>query len=268
MMIRRILLLVAAVLLVINGQCLALEKITVAGTGDSQDLLRTLATSFEAHHPGVEVEVPESIGSSGGIRMVAAGNVDLGRVARPIKESEKQYNLHYRQFALTPVVFGVHPGVSINNLSNQDIVSIYSGQVTNWSALGGKDHKIYVADREKGDSSRTVLEGHVPGFNEIQNFAGKIVYSTPEAAKTIDSFEYTIGYLPLSMTADTKIKVLNYNGVSPSAENVQSGKYPLAVPLGIVWKGELKGLAKEFVEYLFSAEGKQTIVSHGDIPAL
>ena len=58
------------------------------------------------------------------------------------------------------------------------------------------------------------------------------------------------------------------NGVSPSAENVQSGKYPLAVPLGIVWKGELKGLAKEFVEYLFSAEGKKAIASHGDIPAL
>ena len=80
------------------GISAATEKIVIAGTGDSQSLLRVLAGDFEKSHPGTAIEIPDSIGSGGGIKATAMGKCDLGREARGIKDKEKKYGLKYRLF--------------------------------------------------------------------------------------------------------------------------------------------------------------------------
>lgn len=86
----------------------AAQTLVIPGSGDSQKLLRALVRAFEVSHPGTAIEIPESIGSSGGIKNVVTDNAELARVARPLNESERQAGLEYRAFAFSPVVFAAH----------------------------------------------------------------------------------------------------------------------------------------------------------------
>lgn len=245
----------------------AQEKIIIAGTGDSQKLLRDLAAGFEQNNPGGKIEVPESIGSTGGIRSTAMGRSKLGRVARPIREKEKKYGLSYKLFAYSPVVFAVNRSVKgVDNLTFEQIIGIYSGRVKRWEELGGKKGKIYIVNREKGDSTRSSLEKNIPGFKEIKQPAGEIIYSTPEAVQILTENQNTIGYAPLAMVKGTDLKVLRLNGIEPTQGNVQKGIYVATVSLGLVWKGQLDGLAAEFIDYLFSSQAQRIISEYGAVP--
>ncbi|MBF0121459.1 MAG: substrate-binding domain-containing protein [Desulfobacterales bacterium] len=256
------------ILLLINGMSLAKEKIVIEGTGDSHKLLQILARAFENANPDKKIEIPESIGSSGGIKATAEGKCELGRVARPIRDKEKGYKLNYKVFAYSPVVFVANRSVTWNNnLTKKQILDIYSGKITLWSDLGGKKDDIYIANREEGDSSREVLTKNFHGWKEIENFAGKIIYSTPETIDIISNYKNTIGYVPLSETKGTDLVIMKIDEIYPSAENVKNGKYNLIAPFGIVWKGEMRGLSKAFFDFIFTPEAQKIIIENGCIPA-
>ena len=245
----------------------AQEKIVVAGTGDSQSLLRALAEAFEKVNPGKRIEIPDSIGSGGGIKSTAKGICNLGRVARPLREKENFLGLNYKVFACSPVVLVANPSITkVKNLSTKDIIGIYSGKITSWDILGEGKRKIYVVNRENGDSSRIVLERRISGFKDIKKLAGQVVYSTPGAVAIIKKHEDTIGYTSLAMTSGMKLVVMKINGIYPSVENVKNETYKLVTPLGLAWKGELQGLAKEFFDFLFSPEGQKIIIQNGAVP--
>ena len=243
------------------------EKISINGTGDNQMLLQDLVRIFEQSHPGKRIEVPESIGSTSGIRATAAGVSDLGRVSRLLNDKENKYNLSYRLFAYAPVVFALHQSVEgIDNLTYEQIVGIYSGKLRRWEELAGQAGKIYIVNREKGDSSRISLERNIPDFKKITKFVGEIVYSPAEALAILTKNRNTIGYIPLSIVKGTDLHVVRINGVEPTAGNVQMGNYKLAVPFALVWKGSLDGLAAEFVNFLFSPQSQMMITEYGAIP--
>ena len=245
----------------------AQEKIVVAGTGDSQVLLRRLAAFFEKANPGEKVEVPDTIGSSGGIKALAEGRCDLARVSRPLRLKEKIYNFSYKVIAHCPVVFAVNSGVKdVDNLTSEQIIGIFSGQITSWDHVGGKKEKIYVVLREEGDSALEVLKNNLAGWNSIQFFAGEIVYNTPEAADVIENYKNTIGFMSLSTTAARNMKVIKLDGVAPSIENVKNNSYKLLTQLGIVYKEGLKGTAKKFLDFLVSPAAQKIIIEYGCVP--
>ncbi|NOQ45802.1 MAG: hypothetical protein GQ559_03895 [Desulfobulbaceae bacterium] len=76
----------------------------------------------------------------------------------------------------------------------------------------------------------------------------------------------TIGYLPISMTVDTDLRILKIDGVYPTTENVRNGKYKLVVPFAFVYRDHLTGLAKRFVDFFDSDEGQHIIKSYGVVP--
>ncbi len=246
----------------------ALERLVIPGTGDSQKLLRVAAQSFEESHPDLIVDIPDSVGSTGGIKRVLNGHAPLARIARGLHAEEQASGLKLNLFAYTPIVFVANlPEKCVDNLSPTDIVAIYSGEITSWKQLGHcPDHKIYIANREEGDSSRLLIEEHIPGFKDIQNFAGEIIYSTPEAQHIIEDHPYTIGYLPLSMLTRSTLTQFSIDNLYPSGENLVSRKYSLTAPLGLVWKDELPESYRQFVDFLFSAKGQEIIYSQGAVP--
>ena len=242
------------------------KVLVIPGTGDSQVLLQSLAQLFTRNRPGITVEIPESIGSGGGIRAVMKGKNEIARVARPITEKESSHGLTSRIFAQSPIVIAVSPGmVGVTNLSFAQIVDIYAGKIQQWDSLGGGG-KIYVMHREPGDSSRTQLEGIIPGFKEISAPAGAVVYSTPEAVHTLLTTPNTIGYLPLSAVTGTTIKVLSVQDIPPSPANVRQKKYQLVVPLALVWKDTLSPLAQDFLDFLSSPAARKLMLENGAIP--
>ena len=242
------------------------KALVIPGTGDSEVLLRTLAQLYTRNRPGITVEIPESIGSGGGIRSVLSGKNRIARVARPITEKESSQGLTSRIFALAPIVFAVSSGVAgVTNLSLEQILGIYSGTMRQWDELGGGG-KIYVMNREDGDSSRTVLENFLPGFKEISAPAGAVVYTTPEAVRILTASPNTIGYLPMPAVAGTGLKVLSVQDIASTAANVRQKKYQLVVPFALVWKDPLPPLAQDFVNFLSTPAAKKLMLENGAIP--
>ena len=166
-MIRRVFYLVLAVFFYSAVVANAQETLVIAGTGDSQALLRNLGAIFEKSHPDVTIEVPNSIGSGGGIKAVGRGEAGLGRTARALKEKEKP-GLTDVAFARSPVVFATNTSVhEVLDLSREQILAIYSGKINNWKEVGGPDGKIYPLSREEGDSSRETIDKNLAGFKEL-----------------------------------------------------------------------------------------------------
>lgn len=246
--------------------CLAAEQVTICGTGDSQLLLRVLADKFETGHPDITITVPDSIGSGGGVRAVARGKCDLARVARPMLEREQRYNLTYWLFARSPVAFVLHPTMERpQSLTSGQIVDIFGGTINRWEQVSGDEGKIYVVNREEQDSSRSILEKHLAGFASIETFAGRVFYSTHEAAEGLKSHRQTIGYLPVSTATAAKLKLLKVDGVAPTPGNVRSGAYKLVTPLGLAWKGEIEGATKLFIDFLRSPAAQEAMIELGSI---
>jgi len=240
--------------------------LVIPGTGDSQVLLHNLAQLYTKNRHGITVEIPESIGSGGGIRSVITGKNEIARVARPLTEKETAQGLKSRIFAQAPIVFAVNPGVSgVENLTFEQIIGIYAGRIQQWDALGGAG-KIYVMNREEGDSSRTVLGNLIPGFKEISAPAGATVYSTPEAMQTLMTSPNTIGYLPMPVVVGTGLKVLRVQEVEPSAANVRQKKYQMVIPLALVWKDTLSPRAQDFLDFLSSPAARKLMLDNGAIP--
>jgi len=111
-----------------------------------------------------------------------------------------------------------------------------------------------------------VLNKLLVGFKNITNPTAKIIYNTPEAVKTIMKHRRTIGYLPMSMAVGTDLRILKVNGVYPSAENVTNGTYQFVVPFALVYREDISGFAKRFVDFLDSDEGKRIIRAYGVVP--
>ncbi len=238
------------------------ETLVIAGTGDSQNLLRKLAPEFEKLNPGITVEIPDTIGSKGGIRAVASGHVKLARTARAIKPSEPKGLVEYR-FAIAPLVLVAHPSVEgVSNITPDQILDIYAGRSDNWNKLGGPRNRLYAVDREKGDSSRSVLEKKLSGFKALESKA-KVFYSTPETVHALSQNEFTFGYLPMSEAAHTHLKILAVDGVEPSTENIKSGRYPYSMNFYLVTKGDATGLPKKFIEFTRSETAQKIISDFG-----
>jgi phosphate transport system substrate-binding protein len=244
------------------------QKIVVSGTGDSQKLLKKMAHALSQKHRNSIIQIPDSIGSTGGIREVAAGRIELARSARPLHANEIKKGLSSKIFAYSPIVFAVNPSVSgIDNLDTSEILDIYSGKIVNWLEVGSVDHRIYAITRESGDSSLKILQQNLEGFKDISTESSKTIYSTPDTAAAIKKHPFTIGYVPLSEIMDSDLRVLKIDGVFPTVENVRNGSYKLLTQLSIVYKTEPSGLARSFLDFLFSEEGKEIILNFGAIPA-
>ncbi len=243
------------------------QTLTIPGTGDNQDLLRKIAAIFQKQHPGTKVKIPDSIGSGGGIKSVSRGKVALGRTARPLKDHEKNGMIEYL-FAVSPIVFAVNNSVQdVKNITNEQLIGIYNGEINNWKQMGGHDNKIFPISREPGDSSLLILENHIKGYSSIKS-VGKVFYTTPDAAQAIAEHNYTIGYVPKGFALENGLTALSFNGVEATEDNLKSGEYPLATPYYIVSKGEPTGLAAAFMNFLASDEAKAIIFESGATPTL
>jgi len=230
-------------------------------------MLRALARSFEAKEPGTTIIIPDSIGSSGGIKMLLKKRTDLARTARPLRSREKDLGLTEVQFALSPIVFAVNSHASkLSNISTDQLSKIYQGRLNQWRDLQVDLGTIYPITREQGDSSLRVLEKFIDLSTKDHKSAAKIIYSTPKTVQTILRYKQTIGFIPMSTALGTELHVLAIDDIYPNFENVQSGKYRFAVPFSIVYQEMPSPLAQAFIDYLTSQEGWETILNHGAIP--
>lgn len=241
------------------------EELEIVGTGDGVKVLNALGAAYGKSHPGVEISIPESIGSEGGIKMVGKGERTLGRVARAIKEEEKSYNLQYVAFAKVPVVFFVHLTNQVKNLTTQQVCDIYSGKITNWKDVGGKDAPISVIRRENDDSSLKVLRKSLTGFANLAITSHSLLAeTTPAAFKQVETNPLAIGFGPHDVAKNSKVQTLSLDRRLPTFPD-----YPTVNTLGFVFKkANFDGTVKNFIEYATSAAAAPVITAAGGLPLL
>lgn len=244
-------------------------SLAVPGTGACEAVMGKLADAFNERNPVHRVTVPPSIGSDGGIRAVIDEQAPVARVARPLTGEEGRAGLTYRVFAKDAVVFAAGRQVKLEGLSQGQLADIFRGKINNWREVGGEGAPIYVLIREEGDSSLKVIQEHIKAFNGIAFAKGaKLLYHDYEMVEMLNKYRKAIGWLTASAVVGTGIKPLAIDGMAPTAENLISGRYPLVIEYALVYReARLEGLAREFVDFVFSPPGREVLVSQGLIPA-
>jgi phosphate transport system substrate-binding protein len=240
----------------------AVDSIALPGTGDSTDVLRALAKSYMAQYPGREVAVPNSIGSDGGIRVVGTGESPIGRVARVPNAAEraKYGEFTYVEFARVPVAFVVTPESGVTNLSEQQICEAFSGRVTNWKQVGGRDLAIAVQSRPDGSNLQTIRK-NIACFATLEWApTARFNEHNPDlvaAMKTAGA----VGFMPLSEAVLHGYRTVTLDGVAPTAQN-----YKLGIGLGFVHRGVVPSAIRAFLDYLATEPARTIMLNTGHVP--
>jgi len=243
--------------------------VTIPGTGDSQELLRILAERFMRDNPEIRIEVPDSVGSAGGLRELMAGKADFARTARPLKEDEIAAGLTEVVFAKTPIVFAVNPSVTgVADLTTAQALAIQTGKIKNWSELGGPDLPIARVCRETPETSRVLLNAAIPGFEADGCRGLATAYTTPDAVAMTADHPGAIGYFSLAAMTTTKLIPLALNGIDPSPEQVGRESYPLTIPFALAYKPPLSPAAARFLKSLASPDALSVMTRLGCLPVL
>ncbi|MGD1817565.1 MAG: phosphate ABC transporter substrate-binding protein [Pleomorphochaeta sp.] len=247
------------------------KNYTFGGSSTVAPIAKSAIPEFEKENPSVKLGY-ETLGSSTGIKQLIAGTLSLAGSSRELKSSEVDQNCVPTTIALDGLSVGVNSSVNVSNLSIAQLAAIFSGEITNWSEVGGKDMKIELIERDEtsgtyGSFNEIVLDsqGKEPTKNAI------IAKENGEVATKIASTPGSIGYIGMafnSIITNAGGKILSIDGVDPTPANVLNKSYPISRALYVVTIGEPKDgtVEKDFIDFLLSRKGQSIVEECEFIP--
>ena len=236
--------------------------ISLAGSTSMEKVCESLMEGFMEVYPNITVTT-EYTGSGAGIESLNAGSVDIGNASRHIKEEEAANGAVENVVALDGIAVIVDTANTVTNLSSEELAGIYTGEITNWSELGGADEAIVVIGRESGSGTRDA-------FEELNDIKDVCVYaqeldSTGAVLAKVAATPGSIGYVSLDVVDDSVI-AQQINGVDATEENIISGTYALQRPFVMATIGSIEEqneLVKTWFDYIKSADGEASIKAAG-----
>jgi phosphate transport system substrate-binding protein len=225
-------------------------KLVITGASTLAPLIAEIGKRFENLYPAVRVDV-QSGGSSRGVADARQGLADIGMVSRAMKDDERDLSAFpVARDGVCPILHRENP---VQALTDEQVVAIYTGKVTNWKSVGGTDAPITVVNKADGRSTLEVFL-HYFKLKNVDIKAQVVIGDNEQGIKTVAGNRNAIGYVSIGTaeydaTHGVPIKLLPIGGVSASTESVQKGIFPLSRPLHIVTRTPPVGLAKAFIEY-------------------
>lgn len=231
------------------------QKLTLTGSSTVAPLVLDLGKRFEKQNPGVRIDV-QAGGSSRGLADARSGLADLGMVSRALKPDEADLTSYV--LALDGITIVLHKSNPVTALSNEQIVAIYTGKITNWKTVGGKDLPITVVNKAEG---RSTLELFLQYFKlKAPDVKAQVVIGdNQQGIKTLAGNPGAIGYVSIGSAEyeeedGTPIKLLPINGVAATVANVRNRTFPLSRPLVLVSRAPATGLTKRFIDFAQSRQ--------------
>ena len=239
--------------------------VSTDGSTSMEKVIGALGESFMLANDGVTFTYNPT-GSGTGIQAVSEGRCDIGLSSRALKAEEEAQGLVGTVLAYDGIAVIVNPENTVSDLDMETIAKIYTGEITNWSEVGGADGEIVLIGREAGSGTRS-------GFEEITETVDLCKYrqeltSTGDVITAVSQNPNAIGYASLASVKDT-VKAVSVNGVAPSEATVKDGTYLIQRPFVLVTvEGkELGTVAQAFFDYITSADANEVITAAGVVPA-
>ena len=236
--------------------------ISLAGSTSMEKLCEAMSESFMEKYPGITVTV-EYTGSGAGLESLASGSVDIGNSSRHLKDEELSGGAVENVVAIDGIAVIEDKENTVTDISAEDLAKIYTGEISNWSELGGKDEAIVVIGREAGSGTRDA-------FEELLEVADNCAYaqeldSTGAVLAKVASTPGAIGYVSLDVVDDSVIAI-SIDGTEPTEEKILEGNYLLSRPFVMATNGEIStqnDLVKTWFDYIKSEDGKSVISQVG-----
>ena len=232
------------------------------GSTSMESVMGALIEAFKEVQPDVQIQYTGS-GSGAGITSAQDGTADIGLASRDLKDDEtgvKQITV-----AKDGIAIIVNPDNPVANLSIEQIAQIFTGEITNWSELGGSDGQVVPIGREAGSGTRDGFES-ITGTEDACKYQNELT-STGEVIASVASNPNAIGYASLSAVDDT-VKALTVGGVAPSEATVLDGTYAIQRNFNFILSDstELSEAAQAFVDWATSTEASDLIAGAGAVP--
>ena len=252
----------------------ASAAVTVKGSDTMVILAQRWAEEYMKKHAGKQVQVTGG-GSGVGIAALINGTTDIANSSRAIKDDEKakvqeRYNVAATEIAVAQdgVAVYVNAGNPVQQLTIEQLEKIYAGDVTNWKDVGGPDAPIVLYSRENSSGTYVFFKEHVLKGADFAASA-QTLPGTAAVVNAVSKEKNGIGYGGAAYAKGVKeVKVIGADGkgYAPSAENVASGKYPLARPLFMYTRAKPAGEAKAFIDFCLSPAGQKIVTDVGYFP--
>ena len=235
--------------------------IEVGGSTSVAPLMENFIEEYRDAHPHIRVNMSPT-GSGDGINNTGV-TYQIGMSSRELTPAELGRGLRDEVIAIDGIAVIVHSDNPVADLTIEQIRGIFTGEITDWSQVGGARGSIAVNSREEGSGTRGA-------FEEIVGFQGRLVAGANESTSTgaiiagIAQNPNAIGYISLGSVNDT-IKALNVGGVAPTIPNVTIGAYSISRPFIVLTGANVHAESTAFVNWILSAQGQAIVASRGYI---
>lgn len=233
------------------------------GSTSMDRVVKGLAEVFMEEHPDVTVNYSGS-GSGAGVAAAVSGTADIGLASRGLKDEEIAAGAVAHVIALDAVAVIVHPENPVTDLTAEQLAGIFTGEISDWSQLGGGHAPVAVYGREAGSGTRGA-------FEEIVGVGDECVYaneysSTGDVVGSVAGNPNAIGYVSLAAVNGT-VRTLNINGVGCTEEAVRDGSYPIQRPFVMITRAGagLSEAAQAFLDYAKSEAAAGIIALAGAV---
>jgi phosphate transport system substrate-binding protein len=255
----------------LSGNCLAAEPIRINGSGSALDMMEPLVKAYLKGNPGVGIAMEKPLGSSGALKALLAGALDIVVSSRQLKPEEIAKGAQLKRYGRTPFAIVTEKRVPKQDLTTKELETIYAGTTVKWPH--GENIRLVLRPREDIDTQ--ILRGLSPGMDSAltasQSRPGMIVAVTdPEAYNTVARTPGGLGATGLTsvVTEKLQLNVLSLNGVKPTTKNLANGSYPLSKEIAFVTTPRTSPAALKFLNFVYSPQGRSTAAKAGVLVTL
>jgi phosphate transport system substrate-binding protein len=233
-------------------------------------LVPQLAEQFKAQHPGTAFDIAAE-GSATGFAALIDKTAAIGMASRPAKPEEiangkaKKVDLEETIVAYDGIAVIVNTANSIKGLTKKQVEQIFTGEITDWSAVGGSGGKISVYTRNTSSGTYAEFKELAMKKRDYAQDSQKLA-GNEQIAQEVGKNPSGVGYVGLAYTKASGVRVVPIDGASPSKESVLAKSYPYARPTFFYTNGEPTGVVKEFIDFTVGPEGQKIVEQVGFVP--